>query len=211
MGRAALGSLFELAYPLRCGICGVLGDGSICSICDADFHPVDDGLAPPAWRGELDGVARQFHYAGRAEQAVRRLKYARATALAAPMAARLARFAQGLGLDDADGIVPVPIHWTRRFHRGFNQSELLCQGLDSGRVQPHWLRRIRATRQQVGLSPDERRRNLAGAFRASPEVAGRSILLVDDVITSGHTIGECAKALAEAGAVRITALAFAGG
>jgi ComF family protein len=112
-----------------------------------------------------------------------------------------------LGLLDYDLVVPVPIHWKRRCHRGFNQAELLCQRMPA---VSRSLRRIKSTRQQAGLKRDDRMTNLAGAFRASPEVAGKSVLLIDDVLTSGFTMRECAKTLRQAGAVRVAALAFAG-
>ena len=203
-------TIFDLLYPRRCGVCGLLGDEPICAICEAGFPRADSAVHAPEWRGALDGVARLYRYEGRAEQAVRRLKFSRATALAAPMAERFAKFAMRVGLDEPDLIVPVPIHWSRRYLRGFNQSELLCEGFDRSKVRTDVLRRIRATRPQVGLTPDERRVNLSGAFRAEDALRGLSVLLVDDVITTGHTVGECAKTLKAAGALVVNALAFCG-
>jgi ComF family protein len=205
-----LHAIAELFYPSRCGVCGQLGEAAICSLCESGFFASDSTLAEPEWRGGLDAIARLYRYEGRAEQAVRRLKYSRATLLGKPMADRLALFAQTLGVDDLDAIVPVPIHWTRRCYRGFNQSEMLCEAFDPRRVRTELLVRKKATRQQVGLDPEQRRLNLAEAFRASPAVAGMSILLVDDVITSGHTARECARTLKAAGAIQVIALAFAG-
>jgi ComF family protein len=126
------------------------------------------------------------------------------------MAEKLRIFAEDLGLDAADVVIPVPIHWSRRFHRGFNQSELLCEAMESTIVKPKALRRIRATRPQVGLTPEERRHNLQNAFACQADVSGKKVLLVDDVITTGHTVGECAKTLKNAGALEVTAIAFAG-
>jgi competence protein ComFC len=203
-------ALIQLFYPDRCGVCGSLGDEPICAICQADFRPGDGAVRTPAWRGGLDGVAHLYHYEGRARQAVQRLKFDRATLLARPMADAIASFVTRSGLDSADFFLPVPIHWVRRAYRGFNQSELLCERLDPRRVRTDLLRRVRATRPQVGLAPDERRRNLLGAFLAKPGVSGASVVLVDDVITTGHTVGECARALKEAGALEVRAVAFCG-
>jgi ComF family protein len=153
----------------------------------------------------LDYRAALFRYESRAAQAVRRLKYSRSTALATFMAEELRSALIRLALEP-DLIVPVPIHWSRRCARGFNQAELLCGDLD-------WtpaLARVRRTRPQVGLSREDRARNLSGAFRASSTVAGRHILLVDDVLTSGQTARECAKALHSAGAAEVGILAFCG-
>ena len=107
-----------------------------------------------------------------------------------------------------DAVVPVPIHWFRRNERGFNQSELLAESFEN--VRPELLKRSKYTRQQVGLSPAVRRENLAGAFRASKEVQGMSILLIDDVVTTGSTARECAFALRNAGAAWVGIAAFGG-
>lgn len=106
----------------------------------------------------------------------------------------------------ADAFVPVPIHWTRLCERGFNQSVLLAEALPN--VRQDWLWRTRRTRQQAGLSPELRRQNLVGAFEASESVRGASIVLVDDVTTSGGTARECAKALLAKGASRVDLLTF---
>jgi ComF family protein len=103
-------------------------------------------------------------------------------------------------------IVPVPLHWTRRLSRGFNQAEVLARGLAvaGGRqVARRGLVRIRPTQHQTRLSVTERQRNVRGAFgmgRWGPALHGKRILLVDDVLTSGATIGECTRALKKAGA-----------
>ncbi|MCX7801061.1 MAG: ComF family protein [Fimbriimonadales bacterium] len=162
------------------------------------IESLDDGPA----------VGAAFLYEGRAGQAVRRLKYERATALGAPMAALLAQAAGRMGLDRVDAIVPVPIHFLRRCSRGFNQSELLCEGFDRTKVRPDLLRRVRSTRPQVGLSREQRSRNLRGAFRASPAVEGLRVLLVDDVLTGGFTMRECASTLIAAGAAGVQGLVF---
>lgn len=202
--------ILQLAFPSRCGLCGLLGDKPICAICEAGFTRGDAAVQTPDWRGALDGVARLFRYQGRSEQAVQRLKFSRATVLARPMSAHLIQYVEELGLDAADLVIPVPIHWSRRFYRGFNQSELLCEAFPREVVSTKALKRVRATRPQVGLSPDERRQNLRNAFACGADVAGKKVLLVDDVITTGHTVGECAKTLKNAGVLEVMAIAFAG-
>jgi ComF family protein len=147
-----------------------------------------------------------FPYTGRPAQAVRRLKYSRCTSLAGFMADEVAEAVSRFGLDP-DLVVPVPIHWSRRCMRGFNQADLLCEGLDS---VPQALRRVRRTRPQVGLTDAERRTNLVGAFRATAIVKGQRVLLIDDVLTSGQTARECARALFGAGATEVGVLAFCG-
>jgi competence protein ComFC len=204
-----LSAFFEAAlstlYPLRCGLCDILGDAAICETCAADFGPVDRTT-----RLDVDRHVILFHYTGRAGQAVRRLKFSRATSLAKPMTERI-RAAYDREFDgEVDVIVPVPLHWTRRMMRGFNQSELLCCDLPQSLVQPQLLRRVRATKPQSSLDPSARLISLEDAFKADPTVAGKSVLLVDDVVTSGSTASECARTLRGAGASSVGLITFAG-
>jgi len=119
-------------------------------------------------------------------------------------------------LIDADVIVPVPLSRGRLFRRRFNQSAIL--GLEVARLArvgfaPLALVRTRKTPPQVGLSRAQRRRNVAGAFAVPSEelarIAGAKVLLVDDVITTGATVGACARTLKRAGASHVDVLALA--
>lgn len=195
-------NLLDLIYPSRCGLCGVFGPSAICSACLSDFKPAVPGeksVGPLAYRVAL------YRYETRAAQAVRRLKYSRITSLAKPLSQLMREGYDDRGLD-VDAIVPIPIHWSRRARRGFNQAEALCLELPS---KPELLKRIRATRPQVGLDREERMRNLKDAFRAAP-VKGLKILLVDDVVTSGHTAECCAEALLKQGAKEVGLLTLTG-
>ncbi len=205
MTFAALGrELLDWIFPSRCGLCGQIGQPAICQECRKEFVPSSELTRHN--ETPLEVVAAPFGYEGRASQAVRRLKFARATSLARPMSCELARFC--LQLPNFDAVVPVPIHWSRRAGRGFNQAELLAEFLEIAPLRPGWLTRIRRTRPQVGLHRSERLRNLQGAFAAQPEVARRRILLVDDVITTGGTARACAEALFQQGADAVGLLAF---
>ena len=109
---------------------------------------------------------------------------------------------------DVDVVVPVPLHPNRLRTRGYNQSALLARALGrriNRRVDERSFRRIRDTEHQSRLSGDERRTNLVGAFAVADArgVRGRTVLLVDDVMTSGNTFSHCAKALVEGGAFRV--------
>jgi ComF family protein len=108
----------------------------------------------------------------------------------------------------ADVVVPVPLHWWRRWWRGYNQSEALAKVLAAHLhlpLQCRWLRRIRNTPRQVQQTPAERPTNVRGAFRATKLAKFRSktVLLVDDVLTTGSTASEAAGALRDAGAARV--------
>jgi ComF family protein len=113
-----------------------------------------------------------------------------------------------------DCVVPVPLHWLRRWQRGYNQSNSLAFGLASRLQLPlerWWLRRIRNTPSQKALSATARKENVHGAFqvRSSAALKGRSILLVDDVMTTGATAHEAARVLRAAGAARVVVAALA--
>jgi len=134
----------------------------------------------------------------------------------APMIGRwMARAGHEL-LGDADALVPVPLHWRRLWTRRFNQSAALAEQIsrESGIAVAHAaLKRVKATAQQVGLSRKDRATNVQGAFRvapaAKPEVTGRRLIVIDDVLTSGATADACARALLRAGAAQVDVLVFA--
>lgn len=202
-----LKSLAELLYPSKCALCGTLGPESVCGACFSHFERLGDEMF--ATTAPLDYAWAIFDYTGLAARVVQRLKYERVTSLSAWMAESMFAEAQREGLLNADVVVPVPIHWTRTTYRGFNQAELLCERLPKELVRTRVIRRTRATRPQVGLSHEERTRNLEGAFEVLEPVDGLDVLLVDDVLTSGGTAMECAAVLKKGGAMRVGILTFA--
>jgi ComF family protein len=113
-------------------------------------------------------------------------------------------------------LIPVPLHWRRGWSRRYNQSGALARVIErhSGvRLASEALRRIRRTEQQIGLSRTQRASNVQGAFKVAPErngdVAGRRVILIDDVLTSGATIDACARVLLRAKAASVDVLVFA--
>lgn len=187
-------------YPPKCALCGTMEQPAICKLCLAEMTPPEVRVNVQIPGSGLDCKASLFLYEGRAAQAVRRLKYERVTSLAPAMSALMAAEVDRLAIPHWDALVPVPIHWSRTFSRGFNQSELLSQCFAPECLRPELLSRVRRTRSQVGLPRSLRMRNLDGAFLARPEVRGMRVLILDDVTTSGGTGSECAKVLKAAGA-----------
>ncbi len=168
-------------------------------------------------------IRSAFPYAGVIGGLIRTMKYRHAEeagdALAKlTLAALQDHFHQLRQLCEPDAVVPVPMHWWRRWRRGFNQAEAIASGLAGllrAPCKPHLLTRVRSTPPQA-RRPDavERLKNVAGAFRVTdPEgVRGRNLLLVDDVMTTGATVASCAAELHVAGAksVHVVTVARAG-
>ncbi|MDO8533227.1 MAG: ComF family protein [Xanthobacteraceae bacterium] len=166
---------------------------------------------PPAYE-RARAVAR---YSDVARDLVQLLKYGDRLDLARPLGRWMARAGAEL-LADADGLVPVPLHWTRLWQRRFNQSAALAHAISAIAgvcVADHVLTRVRATPPQVGMGRAERARNVEGAFRvpkqARIDVKGRRFIVVDDVLTSGATADACARALRRAGAANVDVLVLA--
>jgi len=196
-----------MLFPAVCALCGRIGEGVICDYCRGELGPIRtellNGTGPVAYRAIL------FDYEGRAKQAVHALKYERATALGKPLSSLVSE-AVGEYQLDFDLAVPIPIHYFRRCFRGFNQAEILAEGLPLHRVSPTALKRIRHTAPQVSLSRDQRLANLKNAFHALPSVRGKRVLLIDDVATTGGTAIAAAEALLAEGAIGVGLVALAG-
>jgi ComF family protein len=197
-------SLIEPPYCTRLGIPFSYDPGTGLLSMEAIANPPAYDRARAAVR--YDDVARKL---------VHGFKYSDRLDLAPMMGRWMARAGHEL-LADADALVPVPLHWRRLWRRRFNQSAALSgviSGLCGVPVLHDALKRVRATPQQVGLSKTQRADNVQGAFRVAPDknaaVAGRRLVLVDDVLTSGATVDTCARVLLRAGAAHVDVLVFA--
>src|SRR6185437_15203086 len=197
-------SLIEPPYCARLGIPFVYDPGPGLLSMEAIANPPAYDRARAAVR--YDDVARAL---------VHKLKYSDRLDLAPLMGRWMARAGREL-LSDADALVPVPLHWRRQWARRFNQSGVLA-GAISGQcgipVAHGGLKRVRATPQQVGRSRTDRADNVQGAFEVPAEnraeIAGRRLVLIDDVLTSGATVDACARALLRARAAHVDVLVFA--
>jgi ComF family protein len=211
--------LLDLAFPATCIGCGREGS-ALCSPCGSALS-VRAGIAAGAPVGMPSQVPLPLvqlewcaPYGGLVREALHALKYRGERRLAEPLgAAAAARWREAaIG---GDVLVHVPVHPSRRAARGYDQAELLARAAAAalGRPAVPALRRDRATVPQYELGRDRRAANVAAAFKVDParraEVAGRWIVLVDDVVTTGATLVASAEALLEAGAVAVSALTVA--
>jgi len=201
--RYAADALVAACLAPGCAACGRLLDaplaGAVCDRCWSDAR-----LAAGRYEGALRNIVHAFKYEGR-------------SSLAPRLGALLRERGAGV-LAGADAVVPVPLFPTRRLRRGFIQASLLARHLDVPVVHAIW--RVRATAAQAGLPAADRARNVRDAFRLSPWLrprtrqrllAGRTVVLVDDVMTTGATLDACAAVLerARAGEVRRLTIAVA--
>ena len=231
--------LVSLVYPPHCALCQLPLDSAaphaLCRRCATGLP-----LNPPPWCGgcgrSLAGLGVDVatcagcrehpvglvasraacRYDGAAKACVLRLKYHAQLGLVVPMAERMAAVAQMAPGLLANALVPVPLASVRLRERTFNQAELLAEAVAPRLGLPVLARtlvRSRATDPQNQLDAAHRRRNVAGAFavRHPAAIRGRSLVLIDDVVTTGATTSACARALREAGAASVSLLAFAHG
>jgi ComF family protein len=234
--RRLIGHLIDAVLPPRCLKCGslVTAPESLCAACWPDLRFLGNpccaccgypfeievganavcaacAATPPLYQRGRAALA----YDPGCKDLILSFKHADRTELAKPFARWMARAGQEL-LVDCDLIVPVPLHWQRLLARRYNQAALLATALGrlSGKpVVPDALERRRATAKQGHLSRLGRRRNVQGAFGlrrpGRPALAGKHVLLIDDVITTGATAEGCCRVLLANGAASVDVLALA--
>jgi ComF family protein len=223
-------TVLDFALPARCGGCGtIVADvDSFCAECWRQLEFLQGGCArcglplkateaelcgaclakPP----RLDRIRSAVAYDDISRSIAIRLKYGRRVGLARTMS----RYMRPLvGEMPADALlVPVPLHRSRLWSRGFNQSAIVARELSRRTGVPlsvDALIRARRTPPLKGLNMRQRRRTVAGAFRANRDIdlTGRTVILIDDVLTTGSTANACARALKKAGAARVDLVSWA--
>jgi ComF family protein len=207
--RACLAKPEPLAADYYCVQCRApflsrfpLDDQGRCALCRRGVRGFDAAYSFGFYENELRKLIQLF-------------KYGRIRTLAGPLGKLLARALPRE--EDFDVIVPMPLHWRKRWQRGFNQAELLADQIGRRCSAPVFnaLRRVRGTASQAGLTSAKRRANVSGAFQASRPAQrnlaldGRRVLLIDDVMTTGATAAAGARALKRAGARQVILLTLA--
>ena len=227
-------SLLEFFLPRMCLFCGVpvaeTAVVAVCPECEAQITWVASPLCTCCGRvfASRDGADRVCGdcqtdpppftraraatlYDGPVTQAITRFKFSRQMALLPVMQHWLQSPLCLELVTAADLLAPVPLHPKRIKHRGFNQSLLLARTFPGAPVAREIVIRTRHTAPQVGLNPKERQDNVKGAFAVTDQagVKGKSVLLIDDLYTTGSTVKECARVLLKAGARRVEVLTVA--
>ena len=228
--RSGLRQVLDFALPPRCAGCGAIVDevNSFCALCWTQVQFVGEsgcttcGMPLEATDAELCGVCvakpPRIHrtrsavaYDDLSRSIAIRLKYGRKVALARTMARYMAPLVRR---EENAILVPVPLHRSRLWQRGFNQSALVAHELAKAtghRAEPRLLRRVKSTPALKGMSLSQRRNVVSGAFKVAPttELEGRTVVLIDDVLTTGSTANACAKALQKAGVERVELVSWA--
>lgn len=215
----------DLIFPPRCAGCGRATSGAevaACAECLASIA-LATNLRCIECRARLPEGRKICHpsapcilgyataYDGPVKNLVLALKFHNLRAAAEPLGRILASFAETQReILPADPLIlPVPLGSRRERTRGYNQAELIARAFAGGRVRTDVLRRVRHTPPQSELDAAARARNLSGAFCAERGAEGREVILIDDVVTSGATLAEAARALRNAGARKVYALTVA--
>lgn len=224
-----LPSLFSALYPSDCPVCKGPSDnihyaplcagcwngikrytGPQCRICAAPLASEYSAICSECLRKppHFSRVLNFGIYSGALAEAIHLLKFTGLKRLAGP----LGKLLLDLPVPGADGVVPVPVTAGALRERGFNQTLLLARVISRQlgvRLCMDALHKKRETPPQIGLGAKERRTNLKGAFDAPCDLTGKSLLLLDDVMTTGATVGECSKELADAGAKEVIVVTLA--
>jgi ComF family protein len=191
--------------PPWCALCGLpfphpMGDGAVCADC---------ARARSSW----DRARAVMRYDKHSRGLVLSLKHGDRTHLATALGRWMRRSGDEV-LVGADLLMPVPLHWTRLFARRYNQAAMLAHAIHAAGgppVAPDWLIRRRRTPSQGRLGPAARARNVRGAFalRGGRSIEGKRVVIVDDVLTTGATVEECARVLRRQGAAFVGVLTLA--
>ena len=204
-----------LLFGGSCYLCRGAASGTLCTACDADLPRLDGPRCPrcalDSPRGEVcgrclseaphyDATVAALAYEFPADALVHALKFRGELALAALLGKELSRLVAGL---ETDYVIPVPLSAARLRQRGYNHAAEIARHIARKKLELSLCERGRDTPPQMDLPFAERQRNVRGAFRCTRAIAGASVAVVDDVMTTGATLNEVARTLKDAGAARV--------
>jgi len=219
MLNSLLTTILDIIYPPKCPVCKVAVEthGVWCDRCFSGVFSVREINVFQHKLKYLDSCLTVCEYAGGLKTVIHAIKFRQANHYARSLQWMLEKGVDSQRFKAIDIVIPVPLHPDRLKERGYNQTELIFKAWSK---QQGWqwcddyLIRNRPTIPQWELKLSERRQNIKNAFAIiedTAEINGKSVLLVDDIITTGTTMNECAKVLKKAGAVRVLGLALASG
>ena len=206
--------LMGLLFPPKCVLCGKLlekEETDLCRVCRVEAPAYPDRKETLQF---LDSFAAVWYYEGSVRKSLLRYKFYNARSYAGPYGRLLAMKLQSRCPEGFDLLTWVPVSRLRRLRRGYDQVELLARevGKELGMTPVPTLKKVRHNRPQSGITGAEKRRaNVLGAYRETDReaIAGKRILLLDDILTTGATAGECARVLLTAGAEEVHCAAVA--
>lgn len=176
-------------------------------------HSCNCDIEPPF---EFDSLFALFDYDQKTQAVIHHIKYRGKKRFAYDLGYNFCKLIPDSLFNDIDIALPIPLHWTRQFSRGYNQAQQIGMGIIDGKKLPiHFLtdivKRIRSTGTQTKLDKASRNRNISDAFRIlKPDmVKGKRVLLFDDVVTTGATVNSCARALIQSGCASVSVCALA--
>ena len=209
------GFLVSLVFPVRCFCCdGLINYGDyVCDDCRAEIEKCRNRRTKVvSFYGRKYNIHSSFEYTGAAESSVKLIKFTFNPDNAKPMGDEIAAKVSRLRETDFDIVTAVPFTKKDKLDREYNHAALMAKRVSKRLSVPfnqRVLKKIRQTERQHNLSGLERRTNLRDAFAAGENVKGKHILLIDDVVTTGATLCECADTLYRAGAKKVTCATFA--
>ena len=207
--------LLDLLYPPKCPFCGRVlerGEEGWCASCQEELPWTGSGDSKTV--GACDACLSPLWYRDGVREGMRRYKFGGGRGHAKLFGVLMAQCFQDRWEEGVDLITWAPLHPKRRRERGYDQAELLARrvGELTGLTVESTLEKVRAAAAQSGIDGEEARKaNVRGAYRVLPglDLAGKRVVLIDDVVTTGATLSECAAVLRQAGAGSVVGLTFA--